>query len=129
MQRTKGFTLVEVMIVVVVIGILASIAYPSYTEYVFKARRADGQAALMEAELAQQKRRAAGLGFEAVSADPSPDEFYSVVVTVSGNGFTATATPQGKQAGDSCGNLLIVNDGTSSKYEASGGDNAKCWGR
>lgn len=50
-----GFTLIEVMIVVAIIGILASIAYPSYMESVLKGRRAEGRAAL--AELLQQQER------------------------------------------------------------------------
>lgn len=51
----RGFTLVEMMIVVVIVGILASIAYPSYTDYIRKGRRAAGQAALVE--LMQQQER------------------------------------------------------------------------
>lgn len=47
-RRSAGFTLIEVMIVVVIIGILSSIAYPSYQDYVKQARRADAQASLME---------------------------------------------------------------------------------
>lgn len=58
MMRNKnqnGFTLIEMMIVVAVIGILAAVAYPSYTESVLKGKRAQGRAALME--LMQQQER------------------------------------------------------------------------
>jgi type IV pilus assembly protein PilE len=51
----KGFTLIELMIVVAVIGILSAIAYPSYTEYVLKGRRAEARAALVD--LMQQQER------------------------------------------------------------------------
>ncbi len=54
-MKQKGFTLIEVMIVVVIVGILASIAYPSYTEYVFKADRAEGKAHLLSAMQAQER--------------------------------------------------------------------------
>ncbi|PAU87580.1 methylation site containing protein [Pseudomonas sp. WN033] len=124
MRSTKGFTLIELMIVVIVIAILAAIAYPSYTEYVNKSRRADGQAALMQIELEQQKRRAAGLAYSAMTAT-SPDGHYSVTTTVNGNSYVATAAPQGAQVGDSCGNITItVNNGTSTY-----GPNDKCWGK
>ncbi len=51
----RGFTLIELMIVVAVVGILAAVAYPSYQEYVRKARRAEGRTAMME--LLQQQER------------------------------------------------------------------------
>lgn len=55
MKKFRGFTLIELMITVAIIGILASIAYPSYTEYVLKGRRAQARTALLE--LMQQQER------------------------------------------------------------------------
>jgi type IV pilus assembly protein PilE len=55
MWRSKGFTLVELMIVVAIVGILAAIAYPSYTEYVLRGRRAEARTALTD--LMQQQER------------------------------------------------------------------------
>ena len=46
MQKNKGFTLIEMMIVVAIIGILGAVAYPSYTEYVMRGPRADARAGL-----------------------------------------------------------------------------------
>jgi type IV pilus assembly protein PilE len=130
MNRAKGFTLIELMIVVAIIGILAAIAYPSYTEYVFKSRRADGQSALMQVELEQQKRRASGLAYLAQASTASPDGHYNVAVaSVTSSGFIATATPAGLQVGDSCGNLTITVSSSGTDYGATSGSDSACWGQ
>ena len=61
-RRTAGgFTLIELMVVVAVIGILSAIAYPSYAEYLRKSRRTDGRRALLEAAGAMEKYFSANL--------------------------------------------------------------------
>ena len=54
----KGFTLIELMIVVAVVAVLAAIAYPSYQEYVMRSRRLEGQSLLNEAAARQERWRA-----------------------------------------------------------------------
>ncbi|MDD2761648.1 MAG: type IV pilin protein, partial [Methylomonas sp.] len=87
-KNVRAFTLIELMIVVAVVGILAAIGYPSYTEYVTRAKRADGKAVLLQVQLAQEKWRTnhttygtkANLGIGA-----SPDGHYTV------NNFTGVS--------------------------------------
>ena len=55
MKKTAGFTLIEMMIVVAIIGILAAIAYPSYQEYVLRGNRSEGQALLNDAAARQER--------------------------------------------------------------------------
>lgn len=96
MNKLKGFTLVELMIVVAIIGILAAIAYPSYTEYVRKGWRAEARAAIMQL-LQQQERymtqRNTYLGFNnangIVSALPGSPALSSVPFKIHSGDVTA----------------------------------------
>lgn len=129
-KRVSGFTLIELMVTVAIVGILASIAYPSYTDYVIRAKRSDGKAALLAVQLAQEKWRAnnttygtlANIGVPAAS----PDGHYTVAV--SGNtatAYTATATPTFTDA--KCNVLGIDQAGVKTKTGSDSVDN--CWGK
>jgi len=128
--KNNGFTLIELMIVVAVIGILASIAYPSYQEYVIRAKRADGKAAILSAQLAQEKYRANNTTYLVVSSTASSDGYYNYAVALGTNtstDYTVTATPTFTDA--TCGNLILTVTGGTETKSASTGSVDLCWSK
>ena len=131
-KRSLGFTLIELMIVVVIIGILASIAYPSYQDYVIRAKRADGKAALLKVQLAQEKYRANNISYGSLAqlglADTSPDGYYFIAIPSRGTTtYTATATPVLPFTDSKCGALVI--DQTGKKTVTGSDTDANCWNK
>ena len=125
MKKQKGFNLIELMIVVTIIGILAAIAYPQYSQYVTQARRNDGIATLLQ--IMQQQERffteqltytadLTALGYTVDGGGKASTEngHYRVSAAVC-TGETIdrcvnlTAEPQGVQAGD--GNMTLDSRG------------------
>ena len=126
-RTSRGFTLIELMIVVVVIGVLAAIAYPSYMENVRKARRADAQAALVGMAAAMERYfvNTGATYAGAAAAVPGPATFYSGqvpleggratynlrITTLTATNYVLSAIPVNAQAGDRCGTLTLNTAG------------------
>lgn len=114
-RHTNGFTLIELMITVAVVAILATVAYPRYTDSVMKSRRAEGKAKLMEAAQLQAQfftmNNVYAANLAALYAGVpvmSRNNFYQITMVGGGNNYTLTATPQGSQANDTeCANFTL----------------------
>ncbi len=145
LRRIAGFTMVEIVIVMVIVSLLAAFAYPAYLSQIRKSRRAD--ASIVIESMAQEQERffsrfrtytsvvvapgictgsACGLGRE---NNLSRSEYYTVTSAGDGTSFTLTATARGTQVDDdACQTMSINNVGIRSSRDSSGQDSTdECW--
>ncbi len=128
-EKMNGFTLVEVMIVVVILGILAAFALPSYQNSVTKTKRTEGKALLLEAAQEQEKIFTQSNAYSTDITDFTADSdngYYKLSFSASSaTSFTFAATPQSPFSDTDCGNLTLTNTGI--KGVSGTASVAECW--
>jgi len=119
----KGFTLIEVIIVIAILGLLVAVAIPTYSAFVTKTRRGDAMVMLQEVAgeqarfLSENNRYTADLtelGYANAANVPSPEGYYTITSAqpTLPTSYVLTATPAGPQAGDAdCGSFTLDSAG------------------
>jgi type IV pilus assembly protein PilE len=132
-KSNRGFTLIEIMIVIAIIGIVITIGYPSLTEYMKKARRTEIASLLSEQAQILERHYSKSNVYSSVTGLSAGNDFYTITATtLTDQAFTLTAVRRtgSSMATDKCGDLTIDNTGKRDVVNAAAGVTAKdCWGR
>ncbi len=137
----RGFTLIELMISVAIVGILTSVALPSFESQLQRARRTDALVATMQVQMAQERFRSNTMAYGSlaeigVPVRSSAGHYTLQIEAISADGYALRATADGLQARDkNCRHLRLSSNGMNPVY-ASGPDasvanpadtNRSCW--
>ncbi len=129
MNRQRGFTLIEIMIVVAIVAILSSVAMPMYTSYMARGKLVDAQSTLTAARVAmeqfyQDNRTYAG------GACPAASTYFTYACNLAANSFTLTATSAANQGLGAAGSYVYTINESNAKTTttfAGTGSGAACW--
>ena len=140
MHKNKGFTLIELMVVVAIVAILAAIAVPAYQDSTRKANRADAQISLSRLSTLQERYYfrtnqytgdfsdlLSGLANNTTSIT-SDEGYYTIDLTATASSWSMTATATGSQAEDAeCYKLTLNNLGSKTSVDDDGNATSDCW--
>ncbi|WP_434605784.1 type IV pilin protein [Pseudomonas sp. R1-7] len=131
-RSNRGFTLIEIMIVIAIIGIVITIGYPSLTEYMKKARRTEIASLLSEQAQILERHYSKSNAYTNATGLSSGNDFYTINLVPTDQSFILTAVRRSgsSMATDKCGDFTINNTGKRDIVNAAADVTAKdCWGR
>jgi type IV pilus assembly protein PilE len=141
-RRQRGFTLMELMITITIIGLLAAIAYPNYTQYVQRANRAEARSILLETAQFMERNYTIANRYDQdgagnattlpyLTSPKTGTKKYDITVTYGQTPaftFTLNAIPAGVMVGDTCGTYQLSSGGNQGNVGGSGTQDY-CWGK
>ncbi|EJN29333.1 prepilin-type N-terminal cleavage/methylation domain-containing protein [Pseudomonas sp. GM78] len=131
-RSNRGFTLIEIMIVIAIIGIVMTIAAPSFTEYLNKGRRTEVAGLLSEQAQILERHYSKSSVYSNATGLSAGNDYYSITPTLTDQTFLLTAIRKSgtAMAADKCGDFTLTNTGVRSMVNATDGLTTKdCWGR
>ena len=111
MKSVKGFTLIELMVTVTIVGLLLSIALPSYTASVQKTARSEAVGHVIELASSLAKVNAITMSYLSADGETNHTDRYNIQVSLEGLGYVITAVPTQSQQEDVCGEILYYSSG------------------
>ena len=132
-RSAKGFTLIEVLVAMTCVGVLATVAWPSYQTLMWRSQRAQARTALLQAAHWLERAASANGSYPASTDIPASvllveGQRYQIQVTSAPQSYTLSALPLGPQSADACGTLTLNHLGVRSVQGASQSA-AQCWSR